>query len=115
MQSDGELLARVLEKKDFLQSVISDDASQDWALVRDLGEFLGRIEPDSEILGHALMARAYRHLSDLGRARSELAECRLRATNRELKPWEVEMLIPFLDKEENLLPRTPLDPEPDRT
>jgi hypothetical protein len=103
MISDGELLAKVLGRKDFLESAFHDDVLDDWSLARDLGDFLVRIEPDSEILGPALQARAYRHLGELERAREELAKCQTRIAQRELRPWEVELIRPLLIEEEKLL------------
>jgi hypothetical protein len=116
MTSDGELLARVLKTKDFFQSVILSDDLDDWNLARELGEFLVRIEPDSEIMGHALLARAYRHLGNRGRALDELKQCQVRVANRELKPWEAQLFLPLLAEEEKLLSSgKPEEPEPHKT
>jgi hypothetical protein len=101
--SDGELLAKVIQSKDFFQSVLYDDTFDDWNLAKELGEFLIRIEPDSEIMGHALLARAYRHLGNRQRALDELIECQLRASDRELKPWEADLFLPLLAEEKKLL------------
>ncbi len=101
--SDGELLAKVIQSKDFFQSVLHNDSFEDWNLAKELGEFLVRIEPDSEIMGHALLTRAYRHLGNRQCALDELKECQLRASNRELKPWEVDLFLPLLSEEEKHL------------
>jgi hypothetical protein len=100
---DRELLAKVVNTKGFLESVFYRDSLDDWSLAKDLGQFLVRLEPDSDVIGHALLARAYRHLGDLGRARDELTQCKLRVANRELKPLEIEFFLPFLAEEEKLL------------
>jgi hypothetical protein len=105
MISDGELLANVLGRKNFLESAFHDDVLDDWSLARDLGAFLVRIEPDSEILGHALQARACRHLGELERAREELAQCQTRIAQRGLRPWEAELIRPLLIEEEKVLRR----------
>jgi hypothetical protein len=102
MSSDGELLARVLGTKDFFECVVYRDNLNDWSLARDFGDFLVRIEPDDEIMGHAFLARAYRHLGDSRRAVEELQQCRVLALNRQLKPWESELFLPFLAQEEKL-------------
>lgn len=103
MDSDQELLTRVNSKGNFFQSVVVDDASTDWNLAKDLGEFLVRTEPDSEVMGHALLVRACRHLNDVERAVEELRQCRVRLAGRELKPWERELFLPFLEEEERRL------------
>jgi len=101
--SDGELLAKVIQHKDFFQSVLCDDNFADWNLAKELGEFLVRIEPDPEIMGHALLIRAHRHLGNRQLALAELKECKLRASNRDLKPWEAELFLPLLAEEQQLL------------
>jgi hypothetical protein len=72
--SDGELLAKVIQSNDFFQSVLYNDSFEDWNLAKELGEFLVRIEPDSEIMGHALLTRAHRHLGNRQRALDELKQ-----------------------------------------
>lgn len=72
-----DILTRVvsaIESKDFFRSILSNDTFDDWNLAKNFAEFLIEIEP-SEIMGHALAARAYRHLDDKVRARKELEEC----------------------------------------
>jgi len=100
MSSDGEVLARVLERKDFLQSVFHNDDADDWSLVKSLGKLLVRIESDSEIMGHALQARACRHLGELDHARKELEQCQIQIAQRGFKPWEAELIRPLLIEEE---------------
>src|SRR5437762_12050894 len=78
MDSDKDLLTRVvgaIDKKDFFQSTLLNDTFDDWNMVKDLGEFLVRILPDSEVMGHALLARAHRHLGNSNLARAELKQC----------------------------------------
>jgi hypothetical protein len=103
MDSDGELLTKILNTKEFFRSALYSDNLDDWTLAKELGEFLVRIEPDSEIMGHALLVRAYRHLGERCRALEELEQCRVRTAQRELKPWEKELFVPFLAEEEKLL------------
>lgn len=62
--------------KDFLGFVFLRDSLDDWNLAKDMGEFLIRTIPSSEIMGHALLTRAHRHLGNLELARSELRESR---------------------------------------
>jgi hypothetical protein len=105
---DGEVLSRVvdaIERKDFFRSVLLSDTFDDWSLTRALGEFLVRIQPDSEVMGHALLARAYRHLGDLERAREELEQCRVRTLAQVLMPAEAELFLSFLAEEDKLLSR----------
>ena len=103
MDKDGEILARAAKEKDFFGSVFYKDSLDDWTLAKELGEFLIRIEPDSEILGHALLARACRHLGDAKRAFEELQQCRNRIVRGELTASEKELFLPVLAKEEELL------------
>ncbi len=106
MNPDGELLDKVvdaIEKKDFLRSILLRDTFDDWDLAKDLGEFLVRIEPESEVMGHALLTRAHRHLGNRELALAELKECQARTANRKLEHWEVELLLPVLVEEQRLL------------
>jgi hypothetical protein len=103
---DKELLARVvsaIEGKEFFRSILLDDDFDDWSLAKELGQFLIQIMPDSELMGHALLARAHRHLGNRELALDELKQCFLRTANRELEPWEKEMLLPLLTSERSLL------------
>ena len=72
---DAAILATVVGMKDFLQSSLVDDVSDDWRIAKNLGELLVRFNPE-EILGHALLARACRHLGDDAQAADKIAECR---------------------------------------
>ena len=110
---DRELLTKVSETNDFFGSVLQRDSLDDWNLAKDFGEFLLRLDPD-EILGHALLSRAYRHLGDSQRALQELEQCRARAMQGQLKPSEVEVFSPFLAKEEKLLSEGPAKEREDR-
>lgn len=106
MDSEKELLTRLvasIDKKDFFQSTLSSDTFDDWNLVKDFGEFLIRTEPDSGVMGHALLVRAHRHLGNRELALAELKECYTRTATRKLEPWEAEMLLPLLAEEEKLL------------
>jgi hypothetical protein len=101
-----EVLTRVvsaIEKKDFFRSVLLHDTFDDWSLAKEFGEFLIRIQPEQEIMGHALLARACRHLGDSERALEELEQCRVRAAQRELPSSEIELFRSFLAEEEKLL------------
>src|SRR5208283_3762709 len=103
MNADGELLAKVSGRKDLFQSVLYEDRFDDWNLARDLGEFLVQLEPDSEIMGHAILTRAYRHLGARASAIVELERCRTVMRTRQLQTWETELFPPLLDQEERLL------------
>jgi hypothetical protein len=73
---DAEILTKVSKIERFLESVLYNDSLEDWRLAKDLGELLIRIDRE-EIAGHALVARACRHLEDLERAGTELEKCRV--------------------------------------
>lgn len=103
MDPDAELLIRVNNTRDFFRSVCCDDALDDWNLAKEFGEFLVRILPDTEVMGHAVLARAHRHTGNLELALIELNECLARMRNRALEPWEVEMLLPMVREEEKFL------------
>ena len=95
-----EVLSRVvsaIEKKDFFRSVLEKDTFDDWKLARDFGDFLTRIEPE-EIMGHALLARACRHLGEMERSQAELERCRTGIPH----PSEQEFFRAFLAEETRL-------------
>lgn len=112
MSADGELLARVSNTKDFFQSVLYRDTFTDWNLARELGEFLVRILPN-DIMGHALLARAHRHLGNLKLAREELKQCWAHTKARQLEQWEAEDFLPLLKEEERLLSGEDVRPDSD--
>ena len=106
MNSDKELLAKVvdaIDKKAFFRSILLDDRFDDWNLAKDMGEFLIRIMSQEELMGHALLVRAHRHLGNSELAKHELELCRARTLNRELEPWEKDLLLPLLTLEGKLL------------
>lgn len=97
-EDPDEVLTRVvraIERKDFFQSILVNDTFEDWELAREFGEFLTRIEPQ-EIMGHALLARAYRHLGEPERALMELKRCRAGVPH----PSERKLFSAFLIEEE---------------
>jgi len=96
---EGELLARISE--DFFHRVMREDSLDDWGLAEKFGEFLIRTFPE-EVIGHALLARAYRHLGHLERATQELEQCRVRTKHRELVPMEKDFLLSFLVEEDRV-------------
>jgi hypothetical protein len=102
MHSDGELLAGVLQIPGFLEGVLQKDDVSDWTLAKRFGEFLVRIDSDSEIMGHALQARASRHLGEIDQAKKELKICQTCIKDRGLKPWEIALLQPLLEAEEKI-------------
>jgi hypothetical protein len=102
VDSDAELIARVSSAKDFFGRVCNDTLD-DWSLAKDFGEFLVRILPDPEVMGHAILVRAHRHLGNRELALAELDQCRVRTSNRKPEPWEMEMLVPLLTEEQRLL------------
>jgi hypothetical protein len=104
-QGQGDLLTRVVEaveKRDFFRSILLNDNFDDWDLAKDFGNFLIRLEPE-ELMGHALLARAYRHLGDTDNALSELKECRQKVAH----PSEEQLFASFLTEEEMLLTKGP--------
>ena len=100
MGTDGELLGKVIEHKDFFDSVLYKDAIDDWALAKEFGDFLVKIEPQW-VMGHLILTRAFRHLGDLNSARNELGECQARVP--QIKEAEAKFLLPLLDQETRLL------------
>jgi hypothetical protein len=103
---DKELLGNLvaaIESKDFFTAVLVKDIFDDWFLVKQAGEFLVRIEPESEIMGHALLLRAHRHLGNRELAFEELRHVRERISNHELGSWEKDTLRRLLGVEEKLL------------
>jgi hypothetical protein len=99
MDADAEILTRVSKIEHFLESVLYEDSLEDWKLAKDLGELLIRIDGE-DIMGHALVARASRHLGDLKRALSELEQCRIRVPH---PPPQKEMFLSFLAEEERFV------------
>ena len=96
----GQLLAKVIERKDFFQSVLFNDAFDDWLLAKELGEFLVSIEPEWT-MGHLILTRASRHLGDLKTAFDELEKCQSCST--EANEPEARFLLPLLADETNRL------------
>lgn len=97
-RADKELFSRLSEIKDFAKEAIYNDTLEDWSLARDFGEFLIRISPQ-DILGHALVARACRHLGDHIRAMEEMRRCKAIFASGNLKRMEIEVFGSFLEKE----------------
>lgn len=96
---ESQLLAKLNKIEDFFRAVLQEDKLEDWNLAKDFGEFLIRIEPQ-EPMGHALLARAYRHLGSPECARQELEQCRILARN----PSDVALFLSFVADENKLLP-----------
>jgi len=63
MDDIQNMLTRVCESDDFFGTVVLADQSDDWKLVRQLGEFLTSIAPEDHF-GYLLVARACRHLGE---------------------------------------------------
>ena len=103
--ADADLLGKAIGIKDFFGSVLLRDDVTDWNLAKEVGEFLIRIEPGSnvELVGRVLLVRACRHLADKNRALDELKQCWQEIPHRRLAPVELEMFVPLLSKEEKLL------------
>ena len=99
MQSDPdkELFSRLSRVNDFAKEAIYNDTLEDWSLAKDFGEYLVRTAPQ-DILGHALLARACRHLGDRTRALEEIQRCQILFTSGELKRMELEVFGPFLER-----------------
>ena len=95
---DKELFSKLSQIKDFAKEAIYNDTLEDWNLAKHFGEFMIRIAPQ-DILGHALVARACRHLGDRARALEEIQRCRALFTSGDLGTMELEVFGPFLEKE----------------
>lgn len=76
MDSDAEIVTKVSKIGGFFESVLYEDCLEDWNLAKDFGELFVRMDAE-EITGHALLARACRHLGDLERARAEFEKCQV--------------------------------------
>jgi hypothetical protein len=99
--AEGELLNRVAKLEDFFGLFLRDNLD-DWNLAKDFGELLIRLDPE-EAMGHALLARAYRHMGNSKRSLEALESCRARIAH----PSEVDLFKSFLAEEERLQPRHP--------
>ena len=95
---DKELFLRLSQIQDFARDAIYNDTLEDWNLAKDFGEFMIRIAPQ-DILGHALVTRACRHLGDRTRAVEEMQRCRALFAEGDLKTMELEVFGSFLEKE----------------
>lgn len=95
---DGELLDRLSKTEGFFEGAILRDDFRDWTLAKDFGEFVIRIAPD-EILGHALVARACRHLGEQDCASEEIRKTKSLFKNGTLAPMDVDIFGTFLDVE----------------
>jgi hypothetical protein len=102
MDEDNQLLARVLKQEKFLEAVLLNDTLEDWNLAKELGEFLLRVFPE-DIVGHALLLRAFRHTGNLTRAAEELTACRGFIERQELTPKQLDLFLPILQNEDRLL------------
>jgi hypothetical protein len=101
MTDDESLLEKVTSKKDFIQSVFVDDASCDWALARQFGEYLVRIEGEF-FLGHLISIRALRHLGEREAAILQLDVCK-EAIKTQTRIGLKEELLGMVRVEESLL------------
>src|SRR6266478_6918642 len=102
MDTDASILARVTKIESFFESVLYEDSLDDWSLAKELGELLIRIDTE-EIMGHALLARACRHIGDRKRAHEELDKCRELVARQEVTPGQLDLFLPVLSEEERLL------------
>lgn len=93
---------RALEQEGFLCSLLFEDVVDDWLLARDLGEYLVLVYPDL-LVGHLILAKACRHLSDSVRALQQIARCREIIASGGLPPVEMRLLAPVVDGEARLL------------
>jgi hypothetical protein len=98
--TDEELLDRAAKTDDFSRSIIVNDKSDDWAHVKEVGRYLVRVHSAS-LFGHLVLARACRHLGELGQAAKEARECRMMVRRGNLGT-EVT-LVPALEEEERHL------------
>ncbi len=102
MDSDLVVLTRASKIEKFFEAVLYNDSLDDWTVARDLGELLVRLDGE-EIMGHALLARASRHLEDHTRAREELTKCKALVSRQDLPPLQRELFLPVLSEEEKHL------------
>lgn len=102
MDADSQLLAKVLKQEKFLEAVLLNDTFEDWNLAKELGEFLLRVFPE-DIIGHALLLRAFRHTGNLRRAAEELTACRGFVGRHQLTPKQLDLFLPMLQNEEKWL------------
>jgi len=102
MDTDAETLTRVSKIENFFESVLYNDSLEDWKLGVDLGELLIRIDAE-EIMGHALLTRACRHIGDRKRAREELAKCTAIVARQDPTWPQRGLFIPVLSEEERHL------------
>ena len=98
---DAAILTRVSKIEGFLESALYKDSLDDWKIARDLGELLIRIDGE-EIMGHALLARACRHIGDRKRAGEELEKTRALFAREDLMPPQRELFLQVLSEEEHL-------------
>ncbi len=101
-KSCGRVMRKVVDKKDFLRSVILEDHADDWILARQFGECLVLSLPDY-LVGHFILCRACRHLGDLPRATEALARCREVIASRTSPRMEMEVFVPLVEREAELL------------
>jgi len=114
MSREAEILARVIENRDFARSLLFDDCTDDWNLAGELGEYLTRIHPDM-IFGHIVLAKARRHLGDNVGAIAEVNRCREVIAAGDLAPAELHLLAPLVDLEERRLSGENLEPDEQRS
>jgi hypothetical protein len=95
---DKELFSKLSEIKDFAEVALRDDTLGDWNLAKQFGEFMIRMDPE-DILGHALVARACRHLGDRARALEEINRCQTLFADEDLTTMERGVFGPFLERE----------------
>jgi len=101
--ADAGIVTKVSKIERFFESVLCEDNLEDWKLAQDFGELFVRMD-EEEITGHALLARACRHLGDLERAGTELEKCRVLVEYPMIKDGK-ELFLSFLAEEERLLSR----------
>jgi len=104
MDTDADILAKVTNIGNFLELALYKNSLDDWSLAKDLGELLIRIDAE-EMMGHALLTRACRHMGDYERAHKELSICRALVTRRGATESERELFLPVLAEEEKQLDR----------
>jgi hypothetical protein len=105
MDPDAAILEKVSKIDKFFESVLYDDTLDDWKLAKDLGELFVRLDRE-EITGHALLARACRHLGDTERALAELEKCRVLIVPPMIEGGK-KLFVSFLEQEERLMSKPP--------
>ena len=106
MSSDWEsdALRRITASKDFAGAILVADDVDDWSLAKQFGEILVRVLP-GYLIGHLILARAYRHIGEPQLAAEQIETCRRLISDAAQPAISQEWLLPVLAEEEKHLAR----------